>query len=362
MFQGSQIYLLSNYNSLNIEIHFDLRRSPMDIITENGTSKLLLDYPFTGRLSNVNAYLDHESLAKLIAEKGWKTMMVACCCDHLAEERWNDPAYMHKTNHILTSQAREQARRELTNKYFSDEQMSKLMEEYNLLDWEYNYKDVDPNERTFRRRIEDTLFEFQENQEMFEIITSHLNNCKYKMDDEGYAIENENEEFDLETDSDVIENQKKKVLERLLMPRVHTEHNRVYTGMPEPLSFWDYRSSWHQAFYVTIPEQQVTIADLGGCGSSGRRESNGRWSHAFASLAVSYGIETPTIFTKYDRHNVWREDFRLSTFATIGRDLSGNYQSTSAVMKPLFKGRTYIMDHNDKYEYSYTKRDDDLYY
>lgn len=338
----------------------------MYILTENEKSTLVTEYPIQYHIEGINMHLGHEEMADLIAKHpNWKTLMIVCCCDLLADEHWDDPAYIHKTNHIWTCRAREEARKELMNRYFSDEQMTALMTKYELLDWEYNYKKDDEKERSFRRRLEDQLFEFQEFRETVKIINSYLNDCKYKMDDDGYVIENEDENAEdtyiLETDPDKVEKQREQMLERLLMPRVHTEHNRVY-DMPQPLSHWDSRSSYHHAFYVEMPDQMATFGDRGNCGSSGARETNGRWCHTFACLATKYGIETPTVFMRYNRHNVWQEVFRLPTFATLGRDLSGNYFSTREIMAPLFKDRIYDIDRNDQYEYSYVKRTDDVYY
>jgi hypothetical protein len=321
----------------------------MDILEKDGTACFDLKYP----ISHNSSWLRTE------AKKGYKTYMVAVVCDRLSDEHWDDPVYMHKTNHIIISKAREEARRTLMSHYFSAEEMAALFEKHSMPTWEFNFQEE--IERKFKFRLEDALFEYQEMKEVVLIMQSVLDDCKYKVDEEGYALENEDGDYTLEEDPKAIEKQKEKALEDYLIPRVQTTYDRVYK-MPEPFNHWDYRSAFHQGFFVEV--DGITYVDMGGSGSSGRRESNGRWTHTFGLLANKYNIETPSFFMRYYKHNVFKEEFRLDTFATIGRDLSGNYQSTREIMEPLFKGRIYDMVHpeKDSYDYSYIKREDDLYY
>jgi hypothetical protein len=113
---------------------------------------------------------------------------------------------------------------------------------------------------------------------------------------------------------------------------------------------------------VELPNEGITLVQRGGNGSSGTREENGRWAHTFGLLASKYGIETPTYFMRYDAHNVWKKEFELETFATLGRDLSGNYQSCREVMAPIFKGRTWHTNSNDDYVHTYEKTEGDHYW
>jgi len=331
----------------------------MNILTENGVSRLEFSYPYGYRVDSMDKHVGHENLAKLIAEKGWKTYMVIACCDMLADEHWDDPDYMHKTNHLLVCKALQEVRKGIVNRYFSRDDLDALIKKYNFPAKEFNYKEDEA--RAFKFRVEDELFHYQETVSLVKCMIDVMDTARYKLDEEGYPLHDDDDEMILEFDEDVIEKQKELLFERFLIPNISTTHDRVY-NMPNPLTWWDYRSGYHQAFYIEVPEENITFGDMGGGGSSGRRESNGRWAHTFGLLATKYGVETPTFFTRYDPHNVWREDFRLPTFAALRRDLSGNYQSTREIMEPLFKGRVYDMSHNDKYEYLYEKITDGLYY
>jgi hypothetical protein len=340
----------------------------MDIVQKDVTTYFNFKYPISHDTSwlrnrmDHGAYYTHDKLAEIIAENKFKTYMAIAVCDRLGDEHWDDPLFIHKTNHLVCSELREMARREITNKYFSQSELDALILKKEFPLTEFNYKEDE--DRAFKRRIEDEIFNYQEQIKMFQDMTHILDDANYKLDDEGYIIETDDGDFIPETDPDIIEEQKRKLLERFFMPRVTTTCDRVY-NMPEPFNYWDYRSSYHQAFYVELHDEEKTYVDMGGGGSSGRRESNGRWAHTFGLLATKYGIETPTFFMRYDKHNIFSEDFRLDTFATLGRDLSGNYSSTRDVMAPLFKGRIYEAHTNEsslEYRYTYEKREDDLYY
>lgn len=341
----------------------------MDIVQKDVTTYFNFKYPISHDTSWLRNRMDHgacythDKLAEIVAENKFKTYMVITVCDRLADEHWDDPLFIHKTNHLIISEARDRARDILNDKYFSQSKLDALILKKEFQTKEFNFQD--DKERSFKKRIEDELFNYQEQVEMFHFMTNILKNAKYKLDDDGYILENaEENEFILEADTEVIEEQKLKLLERFLMPRVTTTFDRVY-NMPDPFNYWDYRSYYHQAFYVELHDEEKTYVDIGGNGSSGRRESNGRWAHAFGLLATKYGIETPTFFMRYNKHNIFSEDFRLDTFATLGRDLSGNYSSTRDVMAPLFKGRVYEAHTNEsslEYRYTYEKREDDLYY
>jgi hypothetical protein len=331
----------------------------MKILKHNdGASFLDLRYPLEYCAEIFKGVYDHEGLAKVIAENGLMTYMVITCADMLADEHSEDPRYLHKTKHIHVCEALGNVRREMTNRYFKREELDALFKKYEFPEKEFNYKEDDG--RAFKFRLEDELFSYQETSKLVEFMVDVMGDAKCKLDDDGYAILDDNDDPIPETDKAVVRRQEEMLLERFLIPKIHTSYDRVY-NMPRPFEHWDYRSSWHQGFFVEIPEEKITIADKGGSGSSGARESNGRWAHTFATLATKHGIETPTFFMIYDKHNVWRESFRIDTFATLGRDLSGNYFSSREVMQPLFKDRVWSAIRNVTYEYHYEK-DDGHYY
>lgn len=332
----------------------------MELLTDNeGRSFITYAWPLSYRAENALKGYTHEELAEEIASKGLKTYMTVTVSDRLAEEHWDDPAYMHKTNVLMVNEAREHVRRDLINKYYKPTEIDFYIDKFALPTKEFNYKEDEI--RGMKFRSEDELFEYQEMVKLYKFLEHEISFCKYKLDSEGYLIEDDEGDLTEETDAAVIEAQKELLLERFLKPRSFVKHERVY-DMPTPLSHWDSRSVWHQCFYVELPSEAMTVVFKGCTGSSGAREENGRWAHTFALLASKYGVETPTFFLKYDAHNKWSEMFRLETFATLGSDLNGNYQSSHAVVKSLFKGRIYRSLYDDTRSVCTDICKDDRYY
>jgi len=312
----------------------------------NEETKLVnIEMPFFLTFNNT-CDRQHEEIAKAIHEdiksgKKIKTHMIIIESETLADEHWDDPAYMHKTNRLIISEAVEEARRELTNKYYNQDELSKFMQKHKLHTWKYNFKEEEKDKRKFKLEIEDAIFEYQVTKAMVENMVGHLELAKYKLDEYGYPIEKEEgaEDYDnpltLETDPDVVEKQKEILLERLLAPRMLTEHNRVY-DMPHPFSHWDSRSFYHNFFFVENAGIELLLYSRGCSGSSGAREENGKWAHTFAYLAKEYGIETPTYHLQYDSHNKLRLINKYDEFKCFWNDLSGNYFSDHETVEKLF--------------------------
>lgn len=309
----------------------------MKITEDEITKEVKIDIPYelVYRLDYLNKKYHHKEIADVLAAeiaKGrkLKTHMVIIEDASLADEHWDDPQYMHKTNQLLVCEAMGEARSELTNKYYRGAELTKFMEKHNLLTWRYNYQPEEDDERQFKFEIEDAVFEYQIMAQMVKNIMATLENAKYKLDEYGYPVEHEDdpddleEIYSLETDPVVIEKQKEILLERLLSPRMHTRHERVYS-MPEPFSHWDERSFWHQFFFVEDEDEKTILCHRGNGGSSGAREDNGRWAHTFAYLSKVHGIETPTYHLQYDSHNKLNLIKKYDEFKSFQYDLSGNY-------------------------------------
>ena len=269
---------------------------------------------------------DHEKIAAWMNEnkEHLSAYMFIVESEYLADEHIDDPKYLQRTNHIGACDAVIEVRRELTNKWFRDEKLDELIKKNNLYTWKYNYKEQPEGERRFKLEIKDALFRFQENREMVLRVMGRLDDTKYKMDEDGYVLEDENEDLVLETDPTVIEQNKKKILDQLLMPKVLTEFKRVY-AMPEPFNHWDERSFWHQFFFVENHKTKETIWDRGQGGGSGSREANGRWAHTFAHLEKVFGIKTPTWHLIYNPHNQLVFHAEYDSFKCLPYDLTGNY-------------------------------------
>jgi len=215
-------------------------------------------------------------------------------------------------------------------------QRDEFIAKYELPTWKYNYKTEDTNERKFIHKLEDEIFEFQENVEIFDIISLEKENAKYKLDEDLYPVENENEEFILETDPKVVERQEKALIERMLAPRTQTLHERIY-DMPEPFNHWDSRSFWHQFFFIEDKEENKCKYVRGNSGSSSSREYNGRWTHSFA-YAAKRDIKIPTFHLIYDQHNQLKHHTQYDEFKCLPYDVSGNYQSNRSEINELFSG------------------------
>lgn len=312
----------------------------MEILTAQD-STLVTDihytYPLGYSAKCLKGAYRHEDLATFIHENNLSTHMVIVVSELLAAEHWDDPEYIHKTNTLGISVVEEQARNELTNKYYNQEAIDELIKRKEFPTWRYNYKDPD-NERKFKFVIEDALFEYQIKRKIQDLIPQALEMAHYKSNEEGWPIEDEEGEYLIETDHRVIEKRKDAILEALIAPRVFTSSERVY-NMPQPLCHWDYRSKWHQFFFVDVPEEGITVYGRGHNGSSGSREANGRWAHAFAHLEEIFGVGTPTYILRYDKHNKLHLKEYSTSFKVLDTDLSGNYPSDTATLHSLFRDR-----------------------
>lgn len=279
----------------------------------------------------------HEELVEVMTrEPGrFKAYMFVVECEFLADEHWQDPLYMHRTNELWTSVAGEEARRNLINKYMSDSKIQEFREKHQLLNWKYNYKEDSAAERKFQLEVEDAIFRYQELREMFEIIEQSLKSVEFKLDEDQYEIVDENGDPVPEADPTVVQKQREALLERILAPRVGTKHERVY-AMPEPLNHWDSRSFWHNFFLIEDEVEKDSMWARGNGGSSGAREDNGRWAHVFAVLSKHHGWQIPTMHLKYDAHNILRVTAEYPTFKCFWYDLCGNYPGSYTEVEKLF--------------------------
>lgn len=332
-----------------------------NILIDKETNNVTINIPYTltYRLSELDKILDHVNLAKALKEKDLGICMVIIESEFLADGHWDDPAFMHKTNNLMVCEAHEEARKEINYKYLRDAELEEFIKNEELPTWRYNYQDEskEKNGRIFKFEVQDAIFEYQEMRELVQIMERRLQDAgKYLLDEGGYIIHEDDAKyieglgevgevvFDEDgyavvTDPEVIAKQRELVLRRMLKPRVNTKHERVY-DMPDPFCHWDSRSSWHQFFIVTDKKNNEVLINRGCSGSSGAREENGRWSHAFAYLSKEYGVETPTFHLKYDEHNQLKFVKKYDEFKTLPYDLCGNYQVDNyRAVDALFEGK-----------------------
>lgn len=305
-------------------------------------ARIVFEYPLAYHLEQLRGLYTHDQIADMLMQEGdrYRFYMCVVTCDRLADEHWDDPAYLRKENNICVCEAREDARRDLVNKYMSDEELKAFIKKQEYPTWKYNYKEQPENERGFVRLLEDSIFEYQQLVGMVGVVRQVLSMAKYALDADGYPIEVENEneedEYKTITDPEVIERQENMLLERYLKPRVYTSCERVY-DMPAPFNYWDSRSFWHQFFFVEDLKSEVTFYARGQGGSSGCREVNGRWVHTFGTLAKKYGVAVPTFRLNYDEHNqLWLKD-SYPGFRCCHYDMIGNYQASYSEAEDLLK-------------------------
>lgn len=312
----------------------------------------------------------HTELAKILSKKikenGFTTLAITIEAEWLQEDLWDKPEYMHKTNDLIVCEAREEARRELLCHYFKKEEMENFLKKNEIPTWKYNYKnenekekeeenegeneepeeenkeehkDHEKDERKFRFEVEDAVYDYQETAKMVENLLEHLELAQYKLNEEGWPIEEEEEvsfssDYQIETDPLKVKENKKILLERYLKPRIQTEHVRVY-NMPKKFWHFDSRGSWSQFFFVFNSKETFCVRGNGA--GSGTREDNGRWSHTFACLSEDYGIETPTYHLLYNSRNELKLLDKYSEYKALRRDLSGNYDPDTCGDKTLYR-------------------------
>lgn len=301
----------------------------------------------------------HEELAEALAadikDGSIEAQMIIIESERLEDDHWDDPNFMHKTNHICICEAQQEARRELVNRYFRDEDLEKFLKENELSTWRHNWRGEEEGERRFKFEVEDAVFEYQERIKMVEAVVDNLDMArKFLLDEGGYVftkeemidsgksidgVEFDDEDYALVTDEETIEKQKNAMLHRMLKPQMRTEHNRVY-DMPSPFCYWDYRSFWHQWYVLIDHRTNQILIHRGNTGSSGAREENGKWAHTFCQLAKHHSIEVPTWHLIYDEHNQLRLHKSYDEFKTLHYDLTGNYHVDDyRATDKLFEGR-----------------------
>jgi hypothetical protein len=285
---------------------------------------------------------DHEKIAAWLADNREQisTYMIIIESERLADEHLDDPDYLHQTNHICVSRAEADAIDALTNKWFREKEFNHFIDKYKWPTLRYNYQKEPEGEKRLMTEIEDALFRYQQNKKMFQNITDLLSYAKYKLDEDGYPLEdetNEDGEYLPAANDEEIENNKEKLLERFLLPQVRPTYDRVY-AMPEPLHHWDHRSFWHQFFFIENHKTQQVMWSRGQGGGSASREANGRWAHTFAQLEKLHGIKTPSWHMVYDSHNVLRCHTSYDSFKSFRYDLTGNYHWDWKDSEKLFDG------------------------
>lgn len=292
--------------------------------------ELTFEYPLSYELKHLRGVYNHEDMAAALAEdlERYRFHMFVVTSDHLDAKHFNDPLYIQREYHIGVCRAHEKVRRDWDcRSYFSDEEMKAFIKKHGYETVKYNYKEQPAGERLFIRELEDSIFAYQERVRMVEYMVSVLDDAKYVLDEDLYPVDpNEDGEYTLCLDKEVVEKQRKLLLEEYLAPQVYQDAKRVY-NMPEPFNHWDARSFWHQFFFVEDLLTKETFYSRGHGGGSGTREANGRWVHTFGTLAKRYGVKIPTHRAIYDKDNLFWYTAFFPEFRCCRYDVTGNYHA-----------------------------------
>jgi len=384
---------------------------------------------FTKPLSYLNASGDHNELAEKY--KDCKCFSVIVFRQLLDDDLYDDPKHIKKTNHLLYSRSlqeainihnskwlsddqiqqyvkdfninviddtnrtdkltnitnadypyhsiiQQQAIKQLTTKWYSNDEIKHLLQEFEIQSWKNNQ---DPEENAkfalelmlhiyqaqvdvvsfqlleqhktetqdwdnelmrlclprniHKNELIDEFFLAQIHSLSFKILERHKESCKFKTDENDEYVEAEGELIEL-SEEEFQEKWMKELL-RLCLPKSIVECERNYSYMPVPFCRWDGRNPWQQFFFVETENEILQIH--GGSGSSAQREHNGLFAHMFATLTKNYNHVIPTHIYFYTNRNEFEHIKRYDSFKTMSYELSGNYQMTNfSIINDLFKG------------------------
>jgi hypothetical protein len=262
--------------------------------------------------------MTHEGVADQI--RGTKLYSIIIFDEHLHDDLADNPKYARIENHLLDCELLRQAKgdypfsrdvpmidevRELLNRHAVDTSAG------NHHDEKEHYK--------FKDELEMQYYDNRYLLKIPEIIEAEKEMCGY--DDDDNPILNEL----------VLENKIKQRMEEIIIPRTQKTWERVY-DMPKPLSHWDYRSSFHQHFFIDNGNEILHAA--GNYGSSGARWDLGIMIHAFAMQA-----EVTTYVMVYNEFNelILKEEYPRQ-FRCVHPHYGCNYHIDRDVSNKLVEG------------------------
>ena len=270
----------------------------------------------------------HQEFAKVLNNENAKCYSIIIVSQMLDDKFGNDPKYMKVKNNIAVSEAVEEARRSLVNKYHTKEQIDELFKSYELELKADNYSEDEKVHREHVCKLEDGIFEMQQQKAMFEYLCQLKESCKYEYTDEGEDIELS--KIEAETRFEI-------ELEKVLMPRIYKTYERVY-DLPYPLAHWDSRNVFQHYFFI---ENENSIRYIiGGSGGSLQRHQLGLYAHTFAELENTYNKLCPTNVYFYTKENKVENFAKFKSFRAFTTDLVGNYKPSSRdTLQSLFKNK-----------------------
>jgi len=276
----------------------------------------------TGRQGEDN--YQHPELAKHFV--GRECLSIIVYEKLLGDEYRTNPEYNRQTPKVLISQIHEEARKEMSNHYFSDEDIVKYAEKYGIRLEGPNYGEEWSGKH--KSSVKDAIFAAQETMLIPEIVERHRDGFKYQSDEDGN---------DITLTEQQVEEQWPEEYLRLMLPRTYVQNERVY-NMPDPMHHWDRRDTWRQFYLVRL--DNCLFYQRGSSCSSGSRLYHGLMAHTFASLETDHGKTIPTVTMAYNEHNQLVLSSIYDRFHAVGMDLTGNYHGDRDEVKRLFAERT----------------------
>lgn len=268
---------------------------------------------------------NHADLAKKLNKEEFEFCSVIILKDRLDGSLINNPKFCKSESFIGVSKIHEEVRRRMTNRYYSDDDINRIVSEWEYPSRQYNFK-KDKLTPSFMSKLKDEIYQSQELALVPEIYNEYIESAKYAYDEK---TDREIELSDTEYEKAV------EILNRdLFLPQVYTKYERIY-DLPKPFHFWDDRNHFQQYFMVSNGSEVDCIQS--GPASSHQREMHGLWGHTFASLAKEKQIKT--FILKYSSSNELHLIQEFNEFKAMDSDLTGNYQVNWEKTRHLFEGR-----------------------
>jgi hypothetical protein len=260
--------------------------------------------------------IQHEKLAHQLLERGCEFASVLIVIDPLYHVHWENPKYMKRMTEHGASAVEMEARRRMTNRYPSLDQVEEWISEWEI-SWPAHGRAAKELSQKQNSKTMDGIFQAYHYALYPEILEDFKKTFKQDYRGKGFESAWEKEKI------------------RLLSPTLLNEYKRVM-NIPEPFNHWDSRNSWVQ-FYLVSLRKTIHIVQ-GGSASSSQRENHGRWAHVFASLG-NRGIEAPTFCYRYGTNNEFFLEKSYEKFRCNRVDLTGNYGVEWSDTKHLFSNR-----------------------
>ncbi|MBK7963844.1 MAG: hypothetical protein IPK04_23200 [Bdellovibrionales bacterium] len=302
----------------------------MNFITKQNGNNEIVNIEFKGKLSDKRRLgsikeQNHNDLSERLKNSKHEFLSVIILKDRLDVELMHDPKYCKNESVLGVSKIHEEARKRMINKYYSDDEVERIVEQQKYPTKQFNFKN-DDYKPSFESKLRDEIYRSQECALIPEIYYEYKEFARYRYD--------EKTDSDIELSDSEYEKALKILNQELFLPQVYTTLERIY-DLPKPFDFWDDRNTFQQ-YYLVSNGNEIDCVQ-GGPASSHQRETHGLWGHCFASLAKKLKIRTSVL--KYTSRNKLILLHEFNDFKVMHNDLTGNYRADWSKTKSLFGGR-----------------------